>query len=162
MADMGLYGLGVMGQNLALNVCEKGFNISVANRSEAKVDTCVARYEKEILGDEALAADAGKLEGFKDLRKFVDSLKKPRCIMFLVKAGRYACFPSFLFFSSGLASLLAFQNVLIVFFFCFFLPTLLDQSHPITPTPATPTAPFPVPSTKPLKNSRRSWRKAIF
>jgi len=58
MADMGLYGLGVMGQNLALNVCEKGFNISVANRSEAKVDTCVARYEKEILGDEALAADA--------------------------------------------------------------------------------------------------------
>ena len=51
------------------------------------MDTCVERYEKEILGDEAMAANAGKLEGFKDLRAFVDSLKKPRCIMFLVKAG---------------------------------------------------------------------------
>ena len=77
-----------MGQNLALNVAEKGFNISVTNRSEAKVDTCVERYNNEIMGDEALAAEAGKLEGFKDLRKFVDSIKKPRCIMFLVKAGR--------------------------------------------------------------------------
>ena len=85
--DMGLYGLGVMGQNLALNVAEKGFNISVANRSEAKVDTCVERYQSEIMGDEAAAATAGRLEGFKDLRSFVDSIKKPRCIMFLVKAG---------------------------------------------------------------------------
>ena len=89
--EFGLYGLGVMGQNLALNIAEHGFNISVANRSEAKVDTCVERYEKEILGDEAMAANAGKLEGFKDLRAFVDSLKKPRCIMFLVKAGRCVC-----------------------------------------------------------------------
>ena len=88
MADMGLYGLGVMGQNLALNVAEKGFNISVANRSEAKVDTCVERYQQEIMGDEAAAANAGTLQGFKDLRSFVDSIKKPRCIMFLVKAGR--------------------------------------------------------------------------
>ena len=38
--DMGLYGLGVMGQNLALNVAEKGFKIAVCNRSPARVDSC--------------------------------------------------------------------------------------------------------------------------
>ena len=62
LTDMGLYGLGVMGQNLALNVAEKGFNISVSNRSESKVDTCVERYEREIMGDEAFAATAGDVE----------------------------------------------------------------------------------------------------
>ena len=88
LTDMGLYGLGVMGQNLALNVAEKGFNISVCNRSEKKVDTCVERYEREVMGDEAFAESAGRLEGFKDMRSFVDSIKKPRCLLFLVKAGR--------------------------------------------------------------------------
>jgi len=34
---IGLYGLAVMGQNLALNIAEKGFPIAVCNRSEAKV-----------------------------------------------------------------------------------------------------------------------------
>jgi 6-phosphogluconate dehydrogenase len=34
---IGLLGLGTMGQNLALNIAEKGFPISVWNRSEQKV-----------------------------------------------------------------------------------------------------------------------------
>lgn len=34
---MGLYGLGVMGQNLALNVASKGFRISVFNRTVSRV-----------------------------------------------------------------------------------------------------------------------------
>mgnify|MGYP002214590917 CR=1 FL=1 len=38
---------------------------------------------KEELGD-----DAGNLRGFKDLKEFIDSIEKPRCIMFLVKAGK--------------------------------------------------------------------------
>jgi len=79
-ADFGLFGLGVMGQNFALNVASHGFNISVNNRSEAKVDTCVARAEKEGLSD--------KLTGFKDAKAFVASLKKPRRLMFLVTAGK--------------------------------------------------------------------------
>merc|ERR1712032_1122136 len=79
-SDMGLYGLGVMGQNFALNVASKGFTISVANRSESKVDSCVKRAEKEELAD--------KVVGFKDLEKFVGSLKKPRRVMFLVTAGK--------------------------------------------------------------------------
>ena len=80
-SEFGLYGLAVMGQNLALNIAEKGFSISVCNRSPAKVDTCVTRAEQE-LGD-----DAGLLRGFKPIEEFVASLAKPRRIMFLVKAG---------------------------------------------------------------------------
>ena len=69
------------GAKFALNVAEKGFTISVCNRSPAKVDTCMARAQQE-LGD-----DAGNMRGFKDKAEFVASLKKPRRIMFLVKAG---------------------------------------------------------------------------
>ena len=137
--EFGLYGLGVMGQNLALNIAEHGFNISVANRSEAKVDTCVERYEKEILGDEAMAANAGKLEGFKDLRAFVDSLKKPRCIMFLVKAGRCVC------------SWTADALISIIFFLLpphFLLPPRLFSSPPPLLSPPIPT-PFPTPTLPP-------------
>ena len=34
-------------QNLALNIAEKGFPISVFNRSASKTDDCVARAKKE-------------------------------------------------------------------------------------------------------------------
>lgn len=37
MADIGLYGLAVMGQNFALNMASKGFTVSVCNRSHDKV-----------------------------------------------------------------------------------------------------------------------------
>ena len=47
MSSIGLVGLAVMGQNLALNVAEKGFPISVYNRSGDKTDACVARAQKE-------------------------------------------------------------------------------------------------------------------
>uniref|UniRef100_A0A7S3LH01 6-phosphogluconate dehydrogenase, decarboxylating n=1 Tax=Aplanochytrium stocchinoi TaxID=215587 RepID=A0A7S3LH01_9STRA len=82
MAEFGLYGLAVMGQNWALNVAEHGFTISVCNRSPEKVDVCVSRAKAE-LGDKA-----SNLTGYKDVKEFVDSLSKPRKIMFLVKAGK--------------------------------------------------------------------------
>jgi len=76
---IGLCGLAVMGQNLALNVAEKGFPISVYNRSADKTDGCVNRAEKEGL--------SSKLRGYKDLKEFVESIEKPRHIIILVKAG---------------------------------------------------------------------------
>jgi 6-phosphogluconate dehydrogenase len=82
MADFGLYGLAVMGQNFALNVAEHGFTISVCNRSPARVDECVERAKKE-LGDQS-----GNLQGFKSPKEFVASLSKPRKVMFLVQAGK--------------------------------------------------------------------------
>ncbi|CAL8468885.1 g8426 [Coccomyxa elongata] len=79
MSELGLIGLAVMGQNFALNVAEKGFPISVYNRSYEKTEACVTRAKKE--GLEA------NLKGFPDLKEFVASLKKPRRVMILVKAG---------------------------------------------------------------------------
>lgn len=78
MSTVGLIGLAVMGQNLALNVAEKGFPISVYNRSGDKTDACVSRAAKEGLTN---------LKGFKDLKEFVASLEKPRRVIILVKAG---------------------------------------------------------------------------
>ncbi|KAK9061800.1 hypothetical protein SSX86_018983 [Deinandra increscens subsp. villosa] len=78
LTRIGLAGLAVMGQNLALNIAEKGFPISVYNRSTSKVDETVERAEKE-----------GNLPlfGFHDPESFVNSIQKPRVIIMLVKAG---------------------------------------------------------------------------
>jgi hypothetical protein len=46
-SEIGLVGLAVMGQNLSLNVAEKGFPISVYNRSYDKTEAAVARAQKE-------------------------------------------------------------------------------------------------------------------
>ncbi|VFQ66613.1 unnamed protein product [Cuscuta campestris] len=75
---IGLAGLAVMGQNLALNIAEKGFPISVYNRSTSKVDETVERAKAE--GDLPLY-------GFHDPESFVKSIQKPRVIIILVKAG---------------------------------------------------------------------------
>jgi hypothetical protein len=57
-------------QNLALNIAEKGFPISVFNRSGDKTDAAVARARKSGLQN---------LHGYKDLGEFVQSLERPRC-----------------------------------------------------------------------------------
>ena len=56
-------------QNLALNIAEKGFPISVYNRSANKVDDTVERAKAE--GDLPLV-------GFKNVKEFVESIKRPR------------------------------------------------------------------------------------
>ncbi|GMP83027.1 hypothetical protein CsSME_00037102 [Camellia sinensis var. sinensis] len=78
LTRIGLAGLSVMGQNLALNIAEKGFLISVYNRTTSKVDETVERAKLE-----------GKLPlyGFHDPESFVHSIQKPRFIIMLVKAG---------------------------------------------------------------------------
>ncbi|KAH9675963.1 6-phosphogluconate dehydrogenase decarboxylating 2 [Citrus sinensis] len=78
LTRIGLAGLAVMGQNLALNIAEKGFPISVYNRTTSKVDETVERAKKE--GDLPLF-------GFLDPESFVNSIQKPRVIIMLVKAG---------------------------------------------------------------------------
>nr|CAD1845148.1 unnamed protein product [Ananas comosus var. bracteatus] len=78
LTRIGLAGLAVMGQNLALNIAEKGFPISVYNRTTSKVDETVERAKLE-----------GNLPvyGFHDPASFVNSIQKPRVIIMLVKAG---------------------------------------------------------------------------
>lgn len=79
-ADIGLIGLAVMGQNLALNIADHGYTISVYNRNPEKTRDFIAHCK-----DNEPAAE--RLQGFEDLATFVLSIKRPRKIVLLVKAG---------------------------------------------------------------------------
>lgn len=76
MAKIGLIGLGVMGENLALNIERNGFPIAIYNRTVEKVDEFVQSRGK-----------GKKVFGFHDDKEFVASLERPRKIVLLVKAG---------------------------------------------------------------------------
>ena len=74
--DIGLIGLAVMGENLALNIESRGFSIAVFNRTTSKVDELMAGRAK------------GKnFVGCHSLEELVDSLAAPRKVMLMVKAG---------------------------------------------------------------------------
>jgi 6-phosphogluconate dehydrogenase len=74
-AKIGLIGLGVMGQNLALNIERNGFPIAVYDREAPVLDAFVMRESsKRILGAHSP-------------EEFVRSLERPRKIILLVKAG---------------------------------------------------------------------------
>lgn len=76
-SEIGLIGLAVMGQNLALNIADHGFRISVYNRTTAKTDAFVSAHPDT----------PGGLVGCASLEEFVQSLKRPRKIIILVQAG---------------------------------------------------------------------------
>ncbi len=46
LADVGLIGLAVMGENLALNMESRGFRVAVFNRTTARVDDFIAGRAK--------------------------------------------------------------------------------------------------------------------
>lgn len=73
MNDIGLYGLGVMGQSLARNIARNGYPISVYN------------IEKEVTAE--VTQKYPQLDGYDELKEFVGSLKKPRKIILMVTAG---------------------------------------------------------------------------
>jgi 6-phosphogluconate dehydrogenase len=74
-AQIGLVGLAVMGENLALNIADKGFPIAVFNRTVSKVDDFLAR-------------NPGKpLQGSHSIEEFVQAIERPRPIILMVKAG---------------------------------------------------------------------------
>jgi len=80
LSSIGLVGLAVMGQNLALNIASKGFGISVWNRSHEKTVATVARAKEEKV--------QAPLRGFEKIEEFVASLQKPRAVIILVQAGK--------------------------------------------------------------------------
>jgi 6-phosphogluconate dehydrogenase len=73
---IGLVGLAVMGENLALNIEEKGFPIAVFNRSTAKVDDFLRRNPGK------------KIHGAKSPADLSAALARPRRIIMMVKAGQ--------------------------------------------------------------------------
>lgn len=76
-SDIALIGLAVMGQNLAINIARNGYKISVYNRTAEKT--------KEFL--ESSAKGYGNITGAYSLEELVFTLKRPRKIMLMVKAG---------------------------------------------------------------------------
>lgn len=77
VSDIGLIGLAVMGENLVLNMESKGFHVSVFNRTVEKVDKFMEGRGK------------GKnIYGARSLEDFVSSLKSPRKVFLMVKAGQ--------------------------------------------------------------------------
>ncbi len=76
-ADIGLIGLAVMGQNLALNMDDHGFRVAVYNRTTKRMQEFIA----------GPAADT-RITGAETLRALVDSLEKPRRILLMVRAGK--------------------------------------------------------------------------
>lgn len=76
-ADIGLIGLAVMGQNLVLNMNDHGYTVAVFNRSTDKVD--------EFLSG---PANGTKIIGTHSLKELFETLKRPRKVMLMVKAGK--------------------------------------------------------------------------
>ena len=75
-ADIGLIGLAVMGQNVVLNMNDHGYTVAVYNRTTSKVG--------EFINNEAKGT---KVIGTHSIEEFVSTLKRPRRVFLLVKAG---------------------------------------------------------------------------
>ncbi|QDT38854.1 decarboxylating NADP(+)-dependent phosphogluconate dehydrogenase [Stratiformator vulcanicus] len=84
--DIGLVGLAVMGQNLVLNMANKGFSVGVNNRTTSTMEKFVNG-----LGDlpEGVVHEGtpDRIAGYETLEELVKNLKSPRRVMLMVKAG---------------------------------------------------------------------------
>ncbi|MDP4172561.1 MAG: decarboxylating NADP(+)-dependent phosphogluconate dehydrogenase [Bacteroidota bacterium] len=76
-SDIGLIGIGVMGENLALNMESKGVSVSVYDISSEKINKFISGRAKK-----------KNIEGLCSAKDLVDSLKTPRKIMLMVQAGK--------------------------------------------------------------------------
>ena len=76
LADIGLIGLAVMGENLVLNMESKGYTVAVYNRTTEKVDHFVNGRGR---GKKFIATHT--------IAEFCRAIRRPRKVMMLVKAG---------------------------------------------------------------------------
>lgn len=79
-ANIGVYGLGVMGRNLALNLEEKGYTVSLYNRTVPGEENVVSSFIEKV----------GKKKNFigtDSKESFIHSLEQPRKVLLMVKAG---------------------------------------------------------------------------
>ncbi|HKJ85806.1 MAG TPA: decarboxylating NADP(+)-dependent phosphogluconate dehydrogenase, partial [Spirochaetia bacterium] len=76
MADIGLIGLAVMGQNLVLNIADHGYSVAVYNRTTEKVDDFIDGPAK-----------GKEITGTHSVEQFIAELERPRRIVLMVKAG---------------------------------------------------------------------------
>ncbi len=76
LCDIGLIGLAVMGENLALNIESRGYRVAVFNRTTSVVDKFIEGRAK-----------GKKFVGCHTVEELVGSLSTPRKVMLMVKAG---------------------------------------------------------------------------
>lgn len=80
-SDIGLIGLAVMGENLALNFESKGFTVSVYNRLHPGKENVVDRFMR--------GRGAGKsFIATYSIPELIASLKRPRKVMLMIRAGQ--------------------------------------------------------------------------
>lgn len=79
-SEFGVFGLGVMGSSISLNIADKGYRLSVFNRAEGG--------EEEVV-DHFLSSNGHRdnIQGFTDLKAFIASIERPRKILIMIKAG---------------------------------------------------------------------------
>jgi len=75
--NIGMIGMAVMGQNLALNMGSKGYSVAVYNRTKKRTEEFIKNKAK-----------AKNIKAVYSLKELVGSLEKPRKIMLMVKAGK--------------------------------------------------------------------------
>jgi 6-phosphogluconate dehydrogenase len=75
LSDIGMIGLGTMGAALARNIASRSYDVSVYNRSAKKTQAFLNQFGGE------------HIRGFRELKDFVASIKRPRKIMIMVTAG---------------------------------------------------------------------------
>ena len=75
-ADIGIIGLAVMGENLALNIESKGYRVAVFNRTVSKVEDFINGR-----------ARGKRVVGTRAIEELIDALSRPRKIILMVKAG---------------------------------------------------------------------------
>jgi 6-phosphogluconate dehydrogenase len=79
-SDFGLIGIGVMGKSISLNVAEKGYTVSVYNRSSGDEKNVVPDFLEEYKSFK-------NISGFTELSEFIQSIERPRNIFLMIKAG---------------------------------------------------------------------------
>ncbi|MEP6815799.1 MAG: NADP-dependent phosphogluconate dehydrogenase, partial [Marmoricola sp.] len=75
-ADIGLTGLAVMGRNLARNIARNGHTVAVHNRTATRMTSLLDEHGTE-----------GEFVGSESMEDFVASIRRPRAVIVMVKAG---------------------------------------------------------------------------
>jgi 6-phosphogluconate dehydrogenase len=74
-SKIGVLGMAVMGKSIALNMADHGYQVSVYNVTRKRIDEAI------------LQDTTGNLKAVYSLEEFVNSLKKPRNILLMIKSG---------------------------------------------------------------------------
>ncbi|QCI18098.1 NADP-dependent phosphogluconate dehydrogenase [Buchnera aphidicola (Aphis nasturtii)] len=73
--QIGVVGMAVMGRNLALNIANKNYRVSIFNRTR-------------LITEEIIKQNKGKnIFPYFSIKDFIESLIKPRCVLLMIKAG---------------------------------------------------------------------------